>query len=249
MLYGGTAVLFAGYAAPVSGGGGECVRRFGDRDDGHLLRSLSCIFAVSPYLMKTRNIAQNYIRDAVEIARAEQDITQKRAAGMEHFGLLHVRLAVYVRTDLCPGPGDRGQHDRQKGDVPGHGHQAPVRPIGHGGRGLSAVQCQSPGGEERLGGHLLRRAGRRVPSGAGSAAEILGVGPAGQRLLRLPAQLHHPSLALPRVAVHYLHGASLGIPPIFHHLYDFGNVPVFWSFGRKRQAFEYQWDGTVARRR
>ena len=30
--------------------------------------------------------------------------------------------------------------------------------------------------------------------------------------------------------------ASLGIPPIFHHLYDFGNVPVFWSFGRKRQA-------------
>ena len=46
--------------------------------------------------MKTRNIAQNYIRDAVEIARAEQDITQKRAAGMEHFGLLHVRLAVYV---------------------------------------------------------------------------------------------------------------------------------------------------------
>ena len=43
--------------------------------------------------------------------------------------------------------------------------------------------------------------------------------------------------------------ASLGIPPIFHRLYDFGNVPVFWSFGRKRQAFEYQWDGTVARRR
>ena len=187
---------------------GEYVRRFGDRDDGHLLRSLFCIFAVSPYLMKTRNIAQNYIRDAVEIARAEQDITQKRAAGMEHFGLLHVRLAVYVRTDLCPGPGDRGEHDRQKGDVPGHGHQAPVRPIGHGGRGLSAVQCQSPGGEERLGGHLLRCAGRRVPSGAGSAAEILGVGPAGQRLLRLPAQLHHPSLALPRVAVHYLHGLT-----------------------------------------
>lgn len=40
--------------------------------------------------------------------------------------------------------------------------------------------------------------------------------------------------------------ASLGIPPIFHRLYDFGNVPVFWSFGRKRQAFEYQWVGTVA---
>lgn len=26
---------------------------------------------------------------------------------------------------------------------------------------------------------------------------------------------------------------SLGIPPIFHHLYDFGNVPVFCAFGRE----------------
>lgn len=84
---------------------GEYVRRFGDRDDGHLLRSLFCIFAVSPYLMKTRNIAQNYIRDAVEIARAEQDITQKRAAGMEHFGLLHVRLAGLCANGPVPGTG------------------------------------------------------------------------------------------------------------------------------------------------
>ena len=30
--------------------------------------------------------------------------------------------------------------------------------------------------------------------------------------------------------------ASLGIPPIYHHLYDFGNVPVFCSFGKKRRA-------------
>ena len=27
---------------------------------------------------------------------------------------------------------------------------------------------------------------------------------------------------------------SLGIPPIYHHLYDFGNIPVFIAFGPKR---------------
>ena len=39
--------------------------------------------------------------------------------------------------------------------------------------------------------------------------------------------------------------ASLGIPPIFHHLYDFGNVPVFISFGKKRRVYEPRRDGSV----
>ena len=38
---------------------------------------------------------------------------------------------------------------------------------------------------------------------------------------------------------------SLGIPPIYHHLYDFGNVPVFMSFGAKEHRYEVQADGTV----
>lgn len=31
---------------------------------------------------------------------------------------------------------------------------------------------------------------------------------AGQRLLRLPARIHHPSLALPRVVVHHIYGIA-----------------------------------------
>ena len=42
---------------------------------------------------------------------------------------------------------------------------------------------------------------------------------------------------------------SLGIPPIYHHLYDFGNVPVFCSFGKKRRVYELQRDGTVVLRK
>ena len=43
--------------------------------------------------------------------------------------------------------------------------------------------------------------------------------------------------------------ASLGIPPIYHHLYDFGNVPVFCSFGKKRRVYELQRDGSAALRK
>ena len=39
--------------------------------------------------------------------------------------------------------------------------------------------------------------------------------------------------------------ASLGIPPVFHHLYNFGNVPVFISFSAIRREKELQKDGTI----
>ena len=42
---------------------------------------------------------------------------------------------------------------------------------------------------------------------------------------------------------------SLGIPPIYHHLYDFGNLPVFGAFGCKRKAYEIQEDGSVVQRK
>ena len=42
---------------------------------------------------------------------------------------------------------------------------------------------------------------------------------------------------------------SLGIRPIYHHLYDFGNLPVFGAFGMKRRANEVQDDGTIVQRK
>ena len=43
--------------------------------------------------------------------------------------------------------------------------------------------------------------------------------------------------------------ASLGIPPIYHHLYDFGNVPVFVSLGKKYRVNELSADGNVVGRK
>ena len=42
---------------------------------------------------------------------------------------------------------------------------------------------------------------------------------------------------------------SLGIPPIYHHLYDFGNLPCFGAFGMKRRALEVQEDGSVVQKK
>jgi len=38
---------------------------------------------------------------------------------------------------------------------------------------------------------------------------------------------------------------SLGIPPIYHHLYDFGTCPVFIAFGAKKREYKVNPDGSV----
>jgi hypothetical protein len=42
---------------------------------------------------------------------------------------------------------------------------------------------------------------------------------------------------------------SLGIKPIYHHIYDFGNLPVFLAYGTKRTANVIEKDGTITRKR
>ena len=42
---------------------------------------------------------------------------------------------------------------------------------------------------------------------------------------------------------------SLGIPPIVHHLYDFGNLPVFCAFGCKYRKNEIDMEGNLVQRK
>ena len=41
---------------------------------------------------------------------------------------------------------------------------------------------------------------------------------------------------------------SLGIPPVHHHLYDFGNCPVFLAFGAKQRRYELNEKGEVEKK-
>ena len=76
----------------------EYKRRFGDRSEGRRIRTGNPIDRISPYIMKTRNTASNFLRDSVEITPMEQYIHEKRREGLDDFGILHVFLAAYVRA-------------------------------------------------------------------------------------------------------------------------------------------------------
>ena len=49
-------------------------------------------------------------------------------------------------------------------------------------------------------------------------------------------------------SIYFTSMGSLGIKPVYHHLYDFGTVPAFCAFGRKRRAEEIK-DGQIVERK
>ena len=245
---------------------GAYVKRFGDRNDGRRLRKLSPIFAVSPYLMKTRNTSQNFIEDEIEITKMEQYIREKRKAGLKNFGILHVLLAAYVRTCArYPGlnrfiagqkvftrdreieinmtikkemstdapdtvikvefdPADTAEvvYNRFNAKV----QEVKDAPLDTGFDKLAGAFNLIPGLVLKFFVFLLQ------------AMDYFGLLP--RFLTKLSP--FHGSLYITSMA-------SLGIPPIYHHLYDFGNVPVFVSFGKKRRVYETQKDGSAVLRR
>lgn len=245
---------------------GTPVRRFGDRNDGRRLRSLSPIFAVSPYIMKTRNTSQNFIEDHIEVSEMERYIVEKRKSGMKSFGILHVLLAAYVRT-CARYPGLNrfiaGQkiftRDREievnmtikkemSTDSPDTVIKVTFDPADTAdtvyARFNTKVQ-QVKDAPEDTSFDTLAGAFNLIPGlllkffvFLLQAWDYFGLLP--RFLTKLSP--FHGSLYITSMA-------SLGIPPIYHHLYDFGNVPVFCSFGKKRRVYETQRDGTVVRRK
>ena len=72
-------------------------RRFGDRYDGRLLRSLPAISKLMPYLMKVRADSQNQFEAEIDITNIEHYLQGKKKEGYTDMSLLHVIIAAYVR--------------------------------------------------------------------------------------------------------------------------------------------------------
>ena len=74
-------------------------RRFGDRFEGHRIRTLAPMNYVSPYIMVSRSGASNLIKDRLEITdKIEEYIMKKRGEGLKGFGMMYIFMAAYIRT-------------------------------------------------------------------------------------------------------------------------------------------------------
>ena len=79
-------------------------RRLGDRYDGRRIRTLDSFYNMIPYIMKSRIDSQNYFEDKIEISHTEAYLRKKRKTSETNIGLLHVLIAAMVRTiSMRPG--------------------------------------------------------------------------------------------------------------------------------------------------
>ncbi len=239
---------------------------WGDRSDGRRVRGLSAMSIVSPYLMVRRNESSNFFYDALEISHVDRYIRQKRREGLTNFGITHVILACYCRC-VCKYPALNRFLAGQKVYSRGEDIQFCM---------VIKKEMSSASPDTAIKLHLSPRdtaddvdrtfppAGEQVKgtpldSSFDATAGVLSLIPGVvlKFLVWVLKLLDYFGL-LPRflLEVSPFHGSlfltsmgSLGIPPIYHHLYDFGNLPVFGAFGMKRRANEVLADGTVVSRK
>ena len=246
---------------------GEYHPTWGDRCDGRRIRTLSPMAQVSPYIMVTRNTSTNYFEDAIEISHIDRYIRQKRREGLTNFGITHVLLACYVRG-LCKYPGLNrflsGQKVYSRGDDIQYCMVIKKEMSANSPDTAIKVHLNPRDTADDVYNKLQAAVDKEkksaaLDSGFDNLAGALNLIPGiflkfAVWLLNL---LDYFGL-LPKFLMELspFHGSlfftsmgSLGIPPIYHHLYDFGNLPVFGSFGMKRRANEVLEDGTVVQRK
>ena len=240
-------------------------RRFGDRKEGRLLRTLEPFYKFIPYIMCKKNDATNYFADSFEITDVDRYLREKRSEGYKGIGILHLFIASYVRAIAhCPRLNRfvAGQKIYARNNIEivltvkrALSIDAPETTIKVVFEPTDTVfdvyrklnekidEIKANDGENNT--EQVARALCRIPGifikltvGILSLLDYFGLLP----MSLLDASPFHGSMIITDLG-------SLGIPPIYHHLYNFGNLPVFISFGAKRRAVELDKTGAVVERK
>ena len=227
-------------------------------------RRLDPFSAIIPYIMVQRNDAQNHIEISFETANAEAMIRELRQEGYDSIGMLHILIAAYVRT-VSQRPAVnrfiRGQKIYARNDIVVN---------------LAVKKKMSlEGVETTIKMHFkpeytifdvydvvndaLKEVYEEADTSVDKVANVINYIPGliKKGVISLLKTMDYfgliPSFLIEASPFHgslfITNMASLNIPAIMHHLYNFGNVPLFIAFGAKRGDLFLDEDGSVRKRR
>lgn len=235
-------------------------RRWGDRKEGRRVRTLHPMDYVSPYIMVERNDASNYFRDSFNVTKVEEFIKKKREEGLSEFGYTHLIIASYVRT-VSQYPGINrfigGQKIYTRNEIAVNMMVKTKMANNEQGTAIKVIFEPTDTIDDVY--HRFQTAVNAVyeegDSGFDKAAAVINKIPGLLKkfivwLLKTMDYFDLLPRALTKVSPFHCSlfitsMGSLGIQPIYHHLYNFGNVPVFIAFGAKRKAYEVNRNGDV----
>lgn len=240
---------------------------WGDRFDGRRIRSLSPISVVGTYIMPERNQANVFFPDKLEITELEKYVRAKRAEGMEQFGMTEALLAAYVRTaSKYPGINRfiSGERVYARGDDIQFCMTVKKEMTKESPDTVIKVHLKPGDSVEEVYRKYHEtvndaKKSMELDSSLDGTIALFGMIPG--VLLKFTVwflKLLDYFGLLPRLILELspFHGSifftsmgSLGIPAVYHHLYNFGNLPIFLAFGRKYRVNEPDDEGKIASRK
>ncbi|MDR0862838.1 MAG: hypothetical protein LBN30_08730 [Oscillospiraceae bacterium] len=236
-------------------------RRWKDRKDGRYIRTLDPYHKFPPFVMKTKNDACNNFRDSIEVTEIEQYIRKKRAEGFPGLGMLHLFTAAYIRVASRYPAINRfvsGQRVYARRNI------ELVMTI------KSALTLDAPETSikvvfdftdtiddvyRKINAEVEKVKSTEATSTDDVAAILCKIPRVPLKFVMWLINLLDYFGKLPGIIMEAspFHGSliitdlgSIGLPAIYHHLYNFGNLPLFCSLGAKRRVYEVRQDGSVA---
>jgi hypothetical protein len=246
---------------------GKRKRRWGDRKDGWRIRTINPMNKVMPFIMPMRCDACNTFAESINVTDSEKFVSDQIISGKDGFSMLHVIVAAYIRTVSQHPALNRfisGQRVYARNDI------QVVMTI------KKKMSIDSPDTcikihfeptdtifdvYEKFNKVVMENTAEENEEGS-SFDGVMGTLASFPRFffrfaIWLLNKLDYYGL-LPKflLEVSPFHGSmiitsmgSLGIKPIYHHIYNFGNLPVFVSYGSKRRVNEIDTKGNVTTKR
>lgn len=238
-------------------------KRFGDRKDARKLRTIDPMSVVSPYIMGTRSGCQNILQDSFDTEECEIYLTDKKKEGYKGLSLMHIIIASYVRTVSQYPAINRyiaGQRvysrdkivvslvikREMKLESPDTAIKVEFSPSDtlfdvyeKFNKAIEDYRNNPGGAFDKLAKTLNYFPGLLLKFAIGTLRFMDYFGWLPYSLQKLSP--FHASLFVTSMG-------SLGIPAVCHHLYDFGNLPVFIAFGAKKKVNVINDDGKVEKR-
>ncbi len=226
-------------------------RRFGDRKDGWRLRHTQSVFAVMPHIMKSRADSQVFFDDYIEIEELEKYVrAMRKEHDMPYFSLYHVVIAAAMRLFVL-----RPRLNRfvMNGKTYARNHLTSSMTVKRqmSQNGLEATIKPSFEKTDTI-FDVYRRVNEAMENEVRNTDNENATDVAANILNRLPACLirafvnfitfmdNHNMMTKFINKISPFHTSfyitdvgSIGIPPIYHHIYNFGTTSVFIALGKK----------------
>ena len=236
-------------------------RRFGDRKEGRLVRSLPALSKFIPYIMPTRNDACNLYEERFEVSAVDRRLRQLRVQGYKGIGILHFLIAAYIRlVSMLPGL-NRFVVGRRIYAA----HDITVVMMVKRSLAIDATETAIKVHFEPTDTifDVYRKMNEKIEE-IKASDENNNTEAAAEAFSRLPRPILRFAILVLRIMDYFgwlpealteaspFHGSmiitdlgSLRIGPVFHHIYNFGTLPVFMAFGAKHHVYELDRHGNM----